>query len=411
MPDLETDRGRIPVVGVEAVAPESRSFNWKDYYTRSLFALEEPLIDYKFDYGVRGIYRDSRGELVVESKVVAPALRRALESEVFPQRQLNRPVKAWCPACYQDWYSQNKVIYEPLLWSFQEVDICLEHKISLKTHCPHCYSQLPPLASNSRPGYCSNCEEWLGEQIPNHKPKLESKAWQIWVITNLGDILTNSPNLPTIRKEQVAQSLQTSINKTTEGNIAAFARLIGFPKNQVWMWSKGQVLPQLSALLKICHLLNLSLLDFLTNDNLEVNICSDYKSVNQDKISLKHRITDFTSVEKSLKSILSESHEQPLSLTAIAKELGFNRRTLTRRFPELCQAISTRYLEYKKFHRLQKIKQCAVEIERAVVELNKQGIYPSESNVSKLMSQPGYFREKEVRAALKKARQQLGIKR
>lgn len=80
LPALETDRGRIPVVGVEAVAPESRSFNWKDYYTRSLFALEEPLIDYKFDYGVRGIYRDSRGELVVESKVVAPALRRALES-------------------------------------------------------------------------------------------------------------------------------------------------------------------------------------------------------------------------------------------------------------------------------------------------------------------------------------------
>ncbi len=80
LPDLETDRSRIPVVGVEAVAPESRSFNWKDYYTRSLFALEEPLIDYKFDYGVRGIYRDSRGELVVESKVVAPALRRALES-------------------------------------------------------------------------------------------------------------------------------------------------------------------------------------------------------------------------------------------------------------------------------------------------------------------------------------------
>ena len=50
-------------------------------------------------------------------------------------------------------------------------------------------------------------------------------------------------------------------------------------------------------------------------------------------------------------------------------------------------------------------------IEQAVVELNEQGIYPSESNVSNLMSQPGYLREKEVRAALKKARQKLGIKR
>ena len=52
-----------------------------------------------------------------------------------------------------------------------------------------------------------------------------------------------------------------------------------------------------------------------------------------------------------------------------------------------------------------------MEIERAVVELSEKGIYPNELNVSKLISQPGYFREKEVRAALKKARQKLGIKR
>ncbi|MDF0556350.1 AAA family ATPase [Kamptonema sp. UHCC 0994] len=77
---LESDRGRVPVVGIEAVAPESRNFNWKDYYTRALIALEEPLIDQKFDYGVRGIYRDIFGQISIESKVVAPALRRALEN-------------------------------------------------------------------------------------------------------------------------------------------------------------------------------------------------------------------------------------------------------------------------------------------------------------------------------------------
>lgn len=80
LPKLESDRGCIPVVGVEAVAPESRNFNWKDYYTRALIALEEPLIDHKFNYGVRGIYRDIFGKINVESKVVAPALRRALEN-------------------------------------------------------------------------------------------------------------------------------------------------------------------------------------------------------------------------------------------------------------------------------------------------------------------------------------------
>ena len=51
LPELEINRGRIPVVGVEAVAPAERNFSWKDYYTRALIALEEPLIDNKIDYG------------------------------------------------------------------------------------------------------------------------------------------------------------------------------------------------------------------------------------------------------------------------------------------------------------------------------------------------------------------------
>lgn len=84
--ELNTDRGRMPVVGIEAVAPESRNFNWKDYYTRALIALEEPLIEHKIDYGVRGVYRDIFGQIIIESKVVAPALRRALENSLS-QRQ------------------------------------------------------------------------------------------------------------------------------------------------------------------------------------------------------------------------------------------------------------------------------------------------------------------------------------
>ena len=77
--DLEEDRGRIPVVGMEAVAPESGNFNWKDYYTRALLALDEPLVERKIDYGVPGVFRDSTGRLVVGHTVVASKLRRALE--------------------------------------------------------------------------------------------------------------------------------------------------------------------------------------------------------------------------------------------------------------------------------------------------------------------------------------------
>jgi AAA domain len=84
--ELIADRGRVPVVGIEAVAPESRNFNWKDYYTRALIALEEPLIEHKIDYGVRGVYRDIFGQIVIEPKVVAPALRRALENSLSQRK-------------------------------------------------------------------------------------------------------------------------------------------------------------------------------------------------------------------------------------------------------------------------------------------------------------------------------------
>ena len=41
MPALEKDTARVPVLAVEAIAPESGQFNWKDYYTRALIALDE----------------------------------------------------------------------------------------------------------------------------------------------------------------------------------------------------------------------------------------------------------------------------------------------------------------------------------------------------------------------------------
>ena len=47
--ELHEDLTRIPVVSVEAIAPESGSFNWRDHYKRLLHQLDEPLIDHKLN--------------------------------------------------------------------------------------------------------------------------------------------------------------------------------------------------------------------------------------------------------------------------------------------------------------------------------------------------------------------------
>ena len=47
---LEQDRGRLAVVSVEAVSPESGSFSWRDYFKQLLQEMDEPLMEYNESY-------------------------------------------------------------------------------------------------------------------------------------------------------------------------------------------------------------------------------------------------------------------------------------------------------------------------------------------------------------------------
>jgi AAA domain len=77
--DPKTKPGHIPVVSIEAVSPDSSNFNWRDYYVRALTALDEPMLQDKISYEVRGIHRDEQGKLIFESNARAPDMRRVLE--------------------------------------------------------------------------------------------------------------------------------------------------------------------------------------------------------------------------------------------------------------------------------------------------------------------------------------------
>lgn len=78
----------VPIVGVEAQAPESGSFNWKDYYRRALRALHDPVVYQKIDYGIRGVRQDSEGRLILGPNVVVTELRSALEQALAHRRPL-----------------------------------------------------------------------------------------------------------------------------------------------------------------------------------------------------------------------------------------------------------------------------------------------------------------------------------
>ena len=58
---LEEDPGRIPVLSVEAVAPDNGNFHWRDHFHRMLAQMREPLIDQKLNARRSGAERAANG--------------------------------------------------------------------------------------------------------------------------------------------------------------------------------------------------------------------------------------------------------------------------------------------------------------------------------------------------------------
>lgn len=86
MENLRQDSGILPVVSIEAAAPDCSQFSWKDYYRRALIALDEPLVDRKLTHYVHNSFRDGCGRALTDSRVPGLELRMALESALIHRR-------------------------------------------------------------------------------------------------------------------------------------------------------------------------------------------------------------------------------------------------------------------------------------------------------------------------------------
>lgn len=82
---MAADPGWIPIVCVEAIAPGKDTFRWKNFYQRTLMAVDEPGIDQKISYEDASISRNSDGRLIVR-KATEDALRLALEKALSHRR-------------------------------------------------------------------------------------------------------------------------------------------------------------------------------------------------------------------------------------------------------------------------------------------------------------------------------------
>lgn len=88
LPELEADPERVPVVRLEAVAPEAGSFNWKDYFRRLLLALEEPMVDRKLVTAQATPAPRSHLDVLASPHSASAKLRFAAEQALHHRRPL-----------------------------------------------------------------------------------------------------------------------------------------------------------------------------------------------------------------------------------------------------------------------------------------------------------------------------------
>lgn len=130
---------------------------------------------------------------------------------ILSPHRLLRPNKAWCATCYEERLRKGEPIYDMLIWAFESVLVCPLHHERLCQVCPHCNRSLPYLATDSRPGFCSRCREWMGISASAIKPKQSSRrpipaadlAQQIQIIYSLGKLLTYAPNTATVPTHRI----------------------------------------------------------------------------------------------------------------------------------------------------------------------------------------------------------------
>src|ERR1041384_4609626 len=100
------------------------------------------------------------------------------------------------------------------------------------------------MARSLQPGHCSKCGEWLG--AGPEEPSMDAEVsfpeleWQSFVTRNLKEMISSGTYLPPPPKEKIAKALSICINKTSDGVMNRFARLIDKRKTTVWGWQNGE---------------------------------------------------------------------------------------------------------------------------------------------------------------------------
>jgi AcrR family transcriptional regulator len=264
---------------------------------------------------------------------------------------LLRNNRAWCQSCYKERLDAKEPPYELLLWSLKDVTSCTRHGERLCAKCPLCKRQLPFLATDYCPGYCSGCGHWLGthsigtSKRPHERITKAELSRQFQIQHVIGELLSTSASFvsPPSRQTFTANLIRL-IEKHAKSNINEFSDMVGMWSGTVRRLLASESKLALGNLYLICSRLGVAPTYLLAEQGNEEYLKRRHIVV-EDIPSLQ-KTTSWSEIGVKLEAALQEY--PPPSMESVARNLGCNPPKVRRHFPELCERLISRYKQYQK---------------------------------------------------------------
>jgi transcriptional regulator with XRE-family HTH domain len=99
------------------------------------------------------------------------------------------------------------------------------------------------------------------------------------------------------------------------------------------------------------------------------------------------------------------------ALSSVSRRLNVSRSSLVDRWPDLCRAISARYLQYRRETKIQRLASLNEDARRIAKELHKQGLRPTHKRIRERLPGGSIKDWAVLHGAVKRAQQFLGLGR
>jgi DNA-binding phage protein len=321
--------------------------------------------------------------------------------------KLQRTKPAWCPACYAEWQENALPVYEPLIWTFQVVSICIKHERKREEYCPVCERRQSVIRFQTALGHCTHCQTWLGSVSPTEVSlDPETLQWQRWVWQALGELHSTTLSSGEHTFESFFEHLSASVKAF--GEQSRLAEIAGLARGQFALWLRRSHTPTLQSVLEFCYTCNVTPLQVLRGDLAPLKqVIEEGKPYRSPRPRRSFRSVDREQCLGRIQAIL-DGREEPLGYVQLAQQLGYSGNTLLYHFPQECARLSKQIKKHRRQRKEQRFAQIQQEIQQAMLALHAQGVYPSQNKVGDLLSDPNVLFQPEVKATWRALCRELG---